>query len=285
MDNKGKVIIGASLVACLLLGAGIEWVYHTMTEEVPEPETVTTKVVAAKPTREIVTVKDSAAEKEVEVLRKRIAELEGMVANRRSNGQQENESEEDSEEARRQRGQRRREEWQRRMEQMKQDDPEGYAEMVRRREEGRQRFEQRERQRNELLAAVDTTNFTAQQKQNHEKLLNTLNFLSEIRQNGENGGEVDEQTRQQIGEAFRSLGELYNSERDALLASTAKAAGYSGNEVNDFVEQVKAIYDNTSMGFGGPGFGGPGGRGGRGGPGFGGPGGGNRGGNRGGRRQ
>jgi len=67
-------------------------------------------------------------------------------------------------------------------------------------------------------------------------------------------GEEGEAVRHEMREAMMSLGQLYESERRYLLEATAKAAGYSGDDVQAFTEHIQTIFEQTSMMPGGFGF-------------------------------
>ena len=68
----------------------------------------------------------------------------------------------------------RRRSWEERMEEMRRENPEQYAEMQQRREEFRQSMERRARDREDFLDAVDVAGMTPEQRQNHEQLLATV---------------------------------------------------------------------------------------------------------------
>ena len=53
--------------------------------------------------------------------------------------------------------------------------------------------------------------------------------------------------RQEMRDAMMNLGQLYESERRYLLDATAKAAGYSGDDVQAFSEHIQTIFEHTSM--------------------------------------
>jgi len=137
------------------------------------------------------------------------------------------------------------------MEQMRRDKPEQYAEMQRRREEFRQSMEQRVRDREDFLAAIDVEGMTPEQRQNHEQLLATVArmnaLMASMMGNGRPRGEEGDALRQEMREAMSTLEDLYASERRYLLEATAKAAGYSGNDVQAFSEHIQTILEHTSM--------------------------------------
>jgi len=139
-----------------------------------------------------------------------------------------------------------------RLERLKTENPEQYAEFQKRRDEERQSREQRAQQRASFLESVDTSNMTDEQRENHERLVATLAKLNEYRTLMEQPGfERTPEMREEMGAAFASLGELYSAERRYLLEETARAVGYEGGGVAEFADHVQQIIDNTTMsGFG-----------------------------------
>jgi hypothetical protein len=276
MDVKQRVFLGAGLCVCMLAGAGVEHLrLSSAVVEEKEAEDRRPVRVAPAPVK-TVTVRDEAAEESAAALRKRVAELEKALAARESRRvrpvpeQPQTEGTAEAQEERPRQGS-----WEERMERMKTEDPDGYAEMQQRRDEFRQRMEQRARDRADFLSAVDVANMKPDQRANHEKLLETVARVNELsaqmmQAGGRVRGEEGEALRQEMGESMAALGQLYDAERQYLFEATAKAAGYSGNDVSTFADHLQSIIENTTMM---PGMGGR-----RGGPPGGGFGGGGRGG-------
>ncbi len=200
--------------------------------------------------------RDEATERSLAALRRQVAELERELAQRKvQSGQSEESTMEEvtmpETSDRRERGARDRQSWEERMERMKSEEPERYAEMQQRREEFRQQIEQRVRDRSEFLDAIDVAGMNAEQRANHQKLLETVARANELgaqmMQSGFGRGEDQQDVRQEFGETMGMLNQLYEAERKYLLEATAKAAGYSGNDVPAFTEHIQSIYENTSM--------------------------------------
>jgi hypothetical protein len=263
METKEKVIVGCCMAACLLAGAGAEWVIqNSATLPAADGDGAEGELTASGTVKEVVTVKDKASEAEAEALRKQVSDLKRQLAAagktpapEQPEGGQPPQGNNDGN----------RQSFRERMEQFKKDHPEQYAEMQKRREEFRQQMNQRAQDRATFLTSIDTRNFTAEQKDNHEKYLAALSKVEELRdqmQQAEPGTETQEQGHQ-MWDAMRQLGALSQTERDTLLTVAAQAAGYNGSEASEFVDQIKTIYDTTSGGFerhGPPGGGhGPGG--------------------------
>lgn len=249
--KRGFAFVAGTLGA-LVVGAGLEHVRLSFAhpEERVEPSDVMVAEPRSAPTfRTLLVTNDAAARASNEALRKRVAELEQALAARPAEPRPAVEEPA----AGTQRDERsRRPSFTERLEQMKKENPEQYAEMQKRREEFRQTMEQRAQDRADFVSAVETRNMTDEQKENHEKLLETVAQVNELMaQMGQPDGENGAELRRQMGEAMHSLGELYGTERRFLFEETARAVGYEGDQVSAFADQMQTIIDNTTMsGFG-----------------------------------
>jgi hypothetical protein len=249
MELKKRAVLGAVLCACVLAGAGIEHLRLALAG--PEAEEVEVKEVVrvTKTPGRVVTVRDETAERAAEALRVRVGELENTLALRDAEREQQVERQVQPGTDSEARG--RRQSWEERMERMKAESPERYAEMQQRREEFRQQMEQRARDRADFLDAVDVAGMRPEQRSNHEKLLETVARIDELRaqmmQPENAAGEDRDALRQEMGETMAALGQLYSAERQYLLEATAKAAGCSGNDVSAFTEHIQTIIENTTM--------------------------------------
>ncbi len=262
MEQKKKGLVAvAGVFGCLFVGAGLEHVRLALASpeaEEAQPETVAAKRAEAQPVRTLVVTNDADARAANEALRKRLAELEQALAARPAEPEQPPVETAPPPEERP-----RRQSFTERLEQMKKENPEQYAEMQKRREEFRQTMEQRAQDRAEFASAIDTRNMSDEQKANHEKLLDTVARVNELMaQMGAAEGDRRSDLRQEMGEAMHSLGELYGTERRYLFEETARAVGYTGDQVGEFADSMQTIIDNTTM----SGFGRHGGHGNAGGP-------------------
>ena len=138
------------------------------------------------------------------------------------------------------------------------EDPEAAAERQRRREAFQQRLTQLHDDRRAFLGAVDTARMTAEQRQNHARLIEALDKANAFRERLMSGDRtsLSEEERNAAFGAMREIGELYQQERRFLLEETGRAYGEDGAQFADYIENV---VENTSLM---PGFG----RGPRGGP-------------------
>lgn len=259
MSKRHSFWIGLGVLVCVAAGMAIEQVRQSLLAPVPAESPAVAEARPAPPPR-IVKVRDEGAERAAAALRARVAELERALAERPLSitnppVQTAARPQEETERSRRQ-------SFTERMEQMRKENPEQYAEMQKRREEFRQRMEQREQDRANFLTAVDVQNMNDQQRENHEKLLATVARVNELMaQMGQPGTERSPEARRELGETFGVLNELYGEERRYLFEETARSVGYEGAQVGEFAEHLQAVIENTSM-MPPPGFGRGGGRGG-----------------------
>jgi hypothetical protein len=246
-------------LGCLVVGAGLERVRQALTVPEIAPDPRLEERARFTPTVRTIIVTNSAAERAAnEVLRRRVAELEKALAAREAARVQEPKT--PTEEKREERPPR--QFFTERMEQLKKEKPEEYAELQKRFEERRQSREQQKQDQAEFMAAVDTKNMTDMQKENHAKLVETVARLNELSaQMHQPGVERTPEMNQEMHEARSSLGELFVQERRFLLEETGRAIGYQGTQAGEFADQMQVIIDNTTMpGFDWHGFGDRGGR-------------------------
>ncbi len=256
MDMKRVVVLGGFVLASILAGAGFEHVRLQALQDVEEePDPAPLMAQPMKEVRHESISPDAALLAEANALRKRVAELEKALAERETAIAQVPETPKE-EQAPRDRS--RRQSFAERMEQMKKENPEQYAEMQKRREEFRQNMEQRAVERASFLDAVDTQGMTAEQRENHDELLATVARVNELMaqiMQSDGNRDATHDLRHEMGETMGALGALYENERQYLLESTARAAGYSGDDISAFASHVQTIIQNTTMS---PGFGGRG---------------------------
>ncbi|MDA3927296.1 MAG: hypothetical protein PF904_21710 [Kiritimatiellae bacterium] len=148
---------------------------------------------------------------------------------------------------------RKRESWNDRMERMKKEEPDKYAEMQERREEFKARIEERKLNKEEFLTSIKTDSMSDEQIENHERLMALTDRVNEIMENMMSGEtENRHELRKEMFESFGELSELNNNERNYLLKQTATAVGYEGEEAEVFTQYVEEIIQNTTMSMPGP---------------------------------
>ncbi len=138
------------------------------------------------------------------------------------------------------REQRNRESFRERMERMKQEEPERYAEMQKRQEEFRERMRAANAERDNYLASVDTSRMSEEQKANHERLLAALKMRDTLgdrmRPDAENP--LSDEERQEFFNSMREIGPLMEQERRYLLEETGRAYGEDGAVFAEYIQEL-----------------------------------------------
>ncbi len=138
------------------------------------------------------------------------------------------------------REQRTRESFRERMERMKQEEPERYAEMQKRQEEFRERMRAANAERDDYLSAVDTSHMTEEQKANHERLLAALKMRDALgdRMRPDADNPLSDEERQEFFNSMREIGPLMEQERRYLLEETGRAYGEDGAVFAEYIQEL-----------------------------------------------
>ncbi|MEN8260949.1 MAG: hypothetical protein ABFS02_10240 [Pseudomonadota bacterium] len=149
-----------------------------------------------------------------------------------------------------------REGWEERMERTKEEDPEGYAEMVKNRAERRQamRYDLAERTAN--FMELKTEFMTDDERENHELLVEKMSAiwaLTEQLQDPE-----QQPNRESMRELFSAINEarpLMDAERSAMFRQLANDLGFDGEGTEVFSSYIEEIISATTIQIprGGPG--------------------------------
>ena len=139
-----------------------------------------------------------------------------------------------------------------RLEQLKQEDPERYAEMEKRRKEARESIRQALDRRDSFLGAIDLSLLTPEQQEMHARFVDALAAqqaaIDALNARMEAGEDPTEEERRAMREAMHQVRGLQDAERGALLSAVAVSMGLEGGEETEaFVGVVKDIYDSTGM--------------------------------------
>ncbi len=153
-----------------------------------------------------------------------------------------------------------------RFEEMREKDPERYAQITNNMAQWRARRQERLQKQFNILADADTQHMTKAQRKVHENYQNLLARQEELHElmNPDNTDVTDEQREaamKELHDNWHQLHGLQRAERDTLLTQTANALGYKGEDAKGVVDAIKAVYEATGGGGhrGPPGPGGPGG--------------------------
>lgn len=274
MKARSTIILA---VAALLGGGLLGYYIPRLTAKTPEPETKEEKVSEKRSARNR---SQSDHENDLNRLRAQIGRLERENNALRRELAQRNEGEEEPVEqpaTNRVEGFRpfgpppSAAEMRARFEEMREKDPQHYAQITNNMAQWRARRQERLQNQFDILASADTKHMTKAQRKVHETYQGLLARQEELFEmmNPNNTDVTDEQrdaAMKEMRETGHQLHELQRTERDTLLTQTANALGYKGEDAKEVVNAIKAVYEATGGGHHGPGGpGGPGGRGGRGG--------------------
>ena len=162
--------------------------------------------------------------------------------------------------------------WRERMEEMKKNDPERFAQMTNRLAQWRSRRATEARDRIDFLSSIDTSSMSAAAKKTHEALQDLIARREELERQMHQPNLSDEERGQLMHElhvTHRELMRLNGEERSNLLEETARSLGFEGEDAKVITDTIQQVIEATDSGFGfrpgGPHGGGPRGPGGPGG--------------------
>ncbi len=137
--------------------------------------------------------------------------------------------------------------WQDRMAQMKEEDPEGYAEMVQRRTEFQERMRDDQFQRISKLSEVDTSNMTTEELANHTALIEKLSSMWEMTGEFDPENPPNREAMREIFGSMREIGQMMDQERTVMFKQLGNDVGLSGEEAENFASYVDSVIEATSM--------------------------------------
>ena len=143
--------------------------------------------------------------------------------------------------------------WRKRFEEMKQNDPERYAQMTNRMAQFRARRLEHAQSRLDFLSSIDTSRMSASARKTHEQLQAMIERREEIESRLHQGDLADGDRRllfEEMREADRELRRLNRAERDNLLNAAARELGLAKEEAAEMTDAVKSIIEATDS----PGF-------------------------------
>ncbi len=140
-----------------------------------------------------------------------------------------------------------RQSFQERMAQLKEEDPERYAEMIQQRTERQQQMRYDQASRLAMFTEMDTSNMTEEQLANHTQLMEKLNALWAATGDFDPENPPDWRAiREAVGD-FRELGQMMDQERSYMFTQLGAEVGLSGTDSQDFASYVNEIIDATSL--------------------------------------
>ena len=254
---KHQMFIAAALLAGVAIG------YFVKDEPIPT-EAPKAEEVAKKP------VADKGDEATAKALRRRIAELEKLLAEK--DGASEIAISNAVAEAVKNRPpEPPRGNWRERMEEMKKNDPERYTQMTNRFANWRRSRAEQARNKIDFLSSIDVSHMSAGARKTHNALQDLIARREEIEARLQDPNLSDEERGKLMGELHSSHHELMRlngEERSNLFEETARNLGFEGEDAKEISATIQEVIRATDSGWGGPhrhggGPRGPGGQGGR----------------------
>ena len=139
-----------------------------------------------------------------------------------------------------------------RMEEIRKNDPQRYAQMTNRFARMNSRNRTRALNQLNILDSVDTSRLSSTEREVHDQYQEAVARREELREmlNPQNE-DVSEEQRRELFKEMRELDELTRklaeSERTTLLTQTVRDLGASESEAGEFVETISAIYEATQV--------------------------------------
>lgn len=229
---KQQLFIGAALLAGVAIG------YLA-----PKGEVAADAGDAAKPARSKGAIANHGDEASVKHLRRRIAELENLLAERI--GEESIPTAQTNAVASSPKRFNGPEEW---LENLKKNDPERYVQMTNRFAKWRERRNQEAQERIDFLASIDTSRLSTWGRQVHADLQEAICRRDEIDEQLQQPSlSQDERHRlmQDLQQASRDLDQLNRKERNVLIEAAARMAGVKGKQLQEMNATVKEILKQT----------------------------------------
>lgn len=140
-----------------------------------------------------------------------------------------------------------RESFQDRMARMKEEEPERYAEMIKRRTERTEQMRYDQANRLAIFLDMDTSSMTPEELANHNLLLEKLNGLWEQTAAFDPEQPPDRETMRAIFESVGDVRSLMEQERTVMLRQLGTEVGLNSSDAEDFSSYVQEIFSATSL--------------------------------------
>jgi len=140
-----------------------------------------------------------------------------------------------------------RQSFQDRMAQLKEDDPERYAEMIQRRTERQQQMRYDQATRLATFMNMDTSGMTEEELASHDRLVQKLADLWEKTGEFDPENPPDRETMREVFGSLHEIGDLMDQERTVMFRQLGTDVGLSGADAENFVSYVEDIVNATTL--------------------------------------
>lgn len=187
----------------------------------------------ASPEPEIVYMTSTGDTNEVTALKTQLAEKDALLENMQS---------------RTNRPPRQRESWEDRIAKMKEEDPEGYAEMVQKRQERQEEMRYNLAERTATFMDLDTSQMTPDELANHELLVTKMARVWELTDAFQDPeASPDRETMREMFTTINEARPLMDQEREVMFKQLASDIGYTGDDSAAFSEHIEQIIEATTI--------------------------------------
>ena len=183
---------------------------------------------------EIIYLTNDGDTNELALLKIQLAEQEALLAEfQTSTNQQESEPRPSFEE---------------RMAQMKEEDPEGYAEMIQRREERQNEMRYNLAERTATFMDLDTSMMNEKELANHELLVTKMARVWELTEQFQDPEAApDREAMRELYSEINEVRPLMKTERNVMFKQLGAELGYEGKDAKNFAGHVQDIIDATTV--------------------------------------
>ncbi len=131
---------------------------------------------------------------------------------------------------------------------MKEEDPEGYAEMIKRREEFQEKMKYNLAERTATFMDLDTANMTEEERASHELLVEKMATIWALTDQFNNPEQPpDRDAMRELFAISREVRPLMDQERTIMFKQLGTDLGYEGGDAQDFATHVEDIISATSL--------------------------------------
>lgn len=230
------------IAVALLVGVAIG--YFVKDEPVAAAEPAKVEEKAKKP------VADKGGEATIKALRHRIAELEKALAEKDERSATPIASTEPQVRP----PERPQMNWRERMEEMRKNEPERYAQMTNRMAQWRRDQAARNRNKIDFLSSIDTSHMSADARKTHDALQELIARRENIEAQLQDPDLTDEERGKLMRQLWESHGELQRlngEERKNLIDETARSLGFEGEDAQEISATIREVIEATDGGWGG----------------------------------
>ena len=189
----------------------------------------------------------------VKALRRRVAELEGLLAEKEAKSEVAI-SNAVAEAVKNRPPEPPRGNWRERMEEMKKNDPARYTQMTNRWAQWRRSRSEQARNKIDFLSSIDTSHMSARARKTHDELQELIAKREDIEAQLQQEGLSDEERGKLMHELWSTHGDLRRlngEERKNLLAETAHNLGFEGDDAKEISATIQEVIEATDSGWGG----------------------------------